>query len=254
MSVPPQVLGIVLARAGSQGVPGKHLRDLLGRPVIDHALDTAVACQKVSRLVVSSDCPQVIAAARRRFITTIRRPADLATSNASVQGSLLHATQSVEAHGYRPDIVVCFYGNVPVRPVGGVDRAIDLMTTTGCDSVRSFIPVGKFHPGWMSKIDDAGQVEALRPGSIDRRQDLEPLFIHDGSVLVISRQSLERGVTSPADPHAMFGDNRRGIQIGESESIEIDRELDLSIAEALLKRRGIRAMTTRASTQPLLAA
>ena len=245
MNNPYQVLGIVLARAGSQGVPGKHLREILGRPVIEYTLDAAVSSRRVTRLVVSSDCERVMDAARRRFVQTVRRPDALATNNASVQDALLHATLIIESRGFRPDAVVCFYGNVPVRPIGGIDRAIDMLIDTGCDSVRSFVPVGKFHPGWMSKLDAQGVVEPLRPGSIDRRQNLEPLFVHDGSVLVMRRDALQRGIETPTDPHAMFGDDRRGFTIADTDSIEVDREVDLAVAEALLRQRGYHDRSAR---------
>ena len=142
------------ARAGSVGLPNKHLLPLLGRPVISYTLDHAAGAARLSRVVVSSDCPLV-----RRFgvvagFDAVIRPAALATSEASVQDVMLHALDAVEAADgtFKADALVVLYGNVPVRPAGAIDRAIELLERTGCDSVRSFCPVGKWHPAWMSRL------------------------------------------------------------------------------------------------------
>ncbi len=233
------VLGVILARGGSLGLTGKHLRLLLGRPVIDYTIDHAAEARSLTRVVVTSDCPQVRKCASARLLTTIARPASLATDTASVQSVLLHAMDEVEQRtAWRAGAVVILYGNVPLRPVGAIDACVGKLIATGCDSVRTFCGVGKWHPGWMSRLD-GDVVHACRPGSIDRRQDLEALYLHDGGCVAMSRASLERGRATPADPHAMFGEDRRGIIVGEGETVEVDCERDLFIAEAVLRQRGV---------------
>src|SRR3954470_1468977 len=234
---PMIVLGVVLARAGSVGLSNKHLLPLLGRPVISYTLEHAAEAKRLARVVVSSDCPLV-----RRFgvvagFDQVVRPAALATSKASVQDVMLHALDAAEANGtFRADALVVLYGNVPVRPAGVIDQAIDLLERTGCDSVRSFCPVGKWHPAWMSRLK-GDRVEPLRPGSIHRRQDLEPLFLHDGAVVAVSRESMLRGRADPSDPHAFFGVGRRGFLVEPGETVEIDCRRDLLLAEAVLRER-----------------
>lgn len=241
---PFQVLGVVIARAGSQGLTNKHARPLLGRRVIDYTLDEALTAGSLDRVVVSSDCPTTLLAARERFVQSVQRPASLATDTASVQSVLLHTLETMESQSnFRPDAIVLLYGNVPVRPAGAIDRCVHHLRASRCDSVRTFCPVGKWHPAWMNRLVEgpAGEldkVQPLRPGSIHRRQDLEPAFLHDGACVAMSRASLVRGRTWPDDPHAMFGTDRRGIRTGEGEAVEIDCERDLLLAEAILARRG----------------
>jgi CMP-N-acetylneuraminic acid synthetase len=230
-----QTLGIILARAGSVGLKNKHLLPLLGKPVIAYSFDHACAARRIDRVIVSSDCPQILKLARQYGLDAIRRPAHLATSEASVQDAMLHAMRGVEAdESFQSDAVVVLYGNVPVRSPGVIDRAIDLLEETRCDSVRSFCPVGKWHPGWMCKLE-GDHVSALRPGSIHRRQDLEPLFLHDGAVVAVSRESMLLAEDHPDDPHAFFGVDRRAIETSMGETVEIDHQRDLYWAEAVLR-------------------
>ena len=78
----------------------------------------------------------------------------------------------------------------------------------------------------------------LQPGSIHRRQDLEPLFLHDGAVVAVSRNSMLRGRENPNDPHAFFGQDRRGIRTEMGETVEIDHLRDLFWAESVLRSTG----------------
>ena len=240
------VLGVILARAGSQGLAGKHLLPLLGRPVIDYTFEHARAASLLSKVIVSSDCRQILAAAREAGLGAVERPAQLATSDASVQDVMLHALEAVEASSrFRADGLVVLYGNVPVRGRGVIDRAIEMLARTGCDSVRSFSPVGKWHPAWMAEL--AGEkIVPLQANSIHRRQDLKPLYLHDGAVVAVSRASMLRGRTMPDDPHAFFGVDRRGFAVEPGETVEIDHQRDLYWAEAVLRDAAARDLAADA--------
>lgn len=230
-------LGVILARAGSQGLANKHLLPLLDRSVIGHTFNHVRESKLLTKIVVSTDCPQVRMLAKAEGFETIERPRELATSEASVQAVVLHAMFTTESRwGQCADALAVIYGNVPVRPPGVFDQAIEMLRTTKCDSVRSFCPVGKWHPAWMSKLD-GDRVEALRPGSIHRRQDLETLYLHDGAVVAVSRTSMLRGEVHPEDPHAFFGTDRRGFVTGVGQTIEIDERRDLYWAEAVLREQ-----------------
>jgi CMP-N-acetylneuraminic acid synthetase len=233
-----QTLGVILARAGSQGLRNKHLLPLLGRPVIAYTFDHVRESHRLSKIVVSTDCPQIQKLAQREGFATIARPPQLASSDASVQDAMLHAMDEIEnASTFHADALVVIYGNIPVRGDGVFDRAIDMLQKTNCDSVRSFCPVGKWHPAWMSSFD-GDRVVQNSPGSIHRRQDLTPMFLHDGAVVAVSRSSMLRGKQHPHDPHAFFGVDRRGFETAMGETVEIDHLRDLYWAEAVLRERG----------------
>ena len=231
------VLGVILARAGSRGLPDKHLQPLCGKAVIEYTFDHAGQSRLLNTTVVSTDCPKIRQLARSGGFQVIDRPAQLATADASVQDVMLHAMDWMESRGKpRADALVVLYGNVPIRPQGVIDRALELLGKTNCDSVRSFCPVGKWHPAWMCWLE-GDRAEPLVPGSIHRRQDLTPLFLHDGAVVAVSRDSLLRGRENPDDPHAFFGIDRRGIATEPGQTVEIDQLGDLFLAEAILRQR-----------------
>lgn len=225
-----RTLGVILARAGSRGLPDKHLLPVAGRPMISWTFDHVHASRRLDRTIVSSDCPRVLALARSHGFATVKRPAAIATDDASVQDVLLHA---LDATGESFDAVATLYGNVPVRPAGVIDEAIALLESSGCDSVRSFCPVSKWHPAWMSTLDGDRAI-AHRPGSIHRRQDLEPLFLHDGAIVASSIASMEAGRANRGDPHAFFGVDRRAVRTEFGGAVEVDTRRDWLLASAIL--------------------
>lgn len=241
-------LAIILARAGSVGLANKHLRLLGSRPVICHTFEHARAARMLTRVCVTTDCPIIRRFALAEGFDIVERPRELATSDASVQDVMLHALRTIESRHpqFRADALVTLYGNVPVRPAGVIDRALELLKESACDSVRSFCPVGKWHPAWMSHLD-GDRVIPLHAGSIHRRQDLTPTFLHDGAVVAVSRASMLRGEIMPHDPHAFFGVDRRGIQTEVGETIEIDHIRDLYWAEAVFRDKAGTAEMNRLS-------
>ena len=140
--------------------------------------------------------------------------------------------------------IVILYANVPIRPVvqgvGLIDRALDTLARTGCDSVQSYAPVGKFHPWWTARVNGrTGEVSpwqgrVLNHG-IFRRQELPPAFVPDGGVIALTCAALfcERG--APPGPHAFFGRDRRGIANAEGSVVDIDSPVDLLVADAVLR-------------------
>lgn len=237
MAVSMNVLGVILARAGSKGLPGKCTRDLLGKPVIRYTFDHVAASKRLTAALLSTDSEPAKALARMAEIVVIDRPAELATDSATVDAAARHAVECWEStHNLTVDIVVLLYGNIPIRADGLIDRAVDQLIRTGADSVRSVAPVSTQHPDWLHRLE-GDRMSQLRPNSIYRRQDLEPLFYHDGAVAAVTRQALFGALKTPNDHQAFLGRDRRALVQRPEESVDIDEPIDLRLAEAVLLAR-----------------
>jgi len=231
------VLGVIIARAGSRGLPGKCVRDLLGKPVITYTFDHARASGLLTAVVFTTDSAPAKALAQEAGIEVVDRPADLATDIATVDAAARHAVETWESrHERRVDAAALLYGNIPVRPDGLIDRAIDHLRRSGADSVRSVALVTKQHPDWVHRLDDDRMIQ-FRPNSIYRRQDLEPLYYHDGAVAVVTREALFGALKTPDDHQLFLGEDRRAIVVGSEDSVDIDSPVDLYLAEAILRAK-----------------
>ena len=274
-------MAIILARAGSKGVPGKNIAMVGGRPCIAWTIEAAQRAAGVSRVVVSSDDPRALAVALDMGAMPLRRPAGLAGDTARVDDAARHAAEEATWHG-RPGhsaigerggreaggtqdrrladasgspglatprmagdgqaTFVILYANVPVRPPDLIDRALRLLWTSGCDSVQSYAPVGKHHPWWTARLAEGGGVapwegDVLNHG-VFRRQDLPAAVVPDGGIIALTRAALMLEVPGVTPgPHAFFGRDRRGVMTREGDVVDIDSEVDLIVADAVLSRR-----------------
>ena len=238
-----KALAVVLARAGSKGVPGKNVAPVGGRPCVAWTLDAALSSREVGRVVLSTDDARAAEVARGMGVGVVERPAELAGDLVRVDDAARHAVSDVERGGRLAAAapIVVLYGNVPIRPEGLIDRAVVLMRETGCDSVQSYAPVGKHHPWWTVVVGDRGDVRAWDGGELFhgcyRRQDLPPAHVPDGGVMVVSRASLMEGTPGVSGPHGFLGRVRRGVVNPEGSVVDIDSRYDLLVADAMLRDR-----------------
>ncbi|MEM1210157.1 MAG: acylneuraminate cytidylyltransferase family protein [Planctomycetota bacterium] len=235
---------LVLARAGSKGLPDKNITPLASKPLLawtlDHAQATADALANRTLVALSTDSPHYLDLAKQHHpdTATILRPADLASDAATVDAAARHAVTTLEAERDTTFThVAILYANVPLRPADLTARAIAKLLDTGCDSVQSLCPVGKHHPYWMKTLaGDSGDV--LTPyvdNAVYRRQDLPPVYQLDGGVLAVTRDSLF--TTADGQPHAFLGQDRRAITTAPGEVVDIDTPIDLALAAATLAAR-----------------
>ena len=231
------VLGIITARRGSRGVPGKCVRELLGKAVVCYTIEAALQSANLDKIAVTTDDPKVkniCADYESESLIVIDRPVELADDKARIDDVMRHCCLEMETrYEYKADIVALLYANIPVRADGIIDSAIDHLIKTGADSVQTLAPVGKFHPYWLYKLD-GDRASKYVDNQVYQRQDLPALYYIDGAVGVVKKDVLTAAAGSE-NPHAFWGQDRRGIIQQPHEAVDIDTYRDLLLAEATLR-------------------
>ena len=231
-----KTVAVILARAGSKGLRDKCVLPLLGRPVISYTIEHAQRCPAIQEIILTTDSEAAASIGRATGVCIVQRPAELATDTARVDASVRHAVETYEKQNGPVDAVVILYGNVPIRADGVIAKCVELLERSGGSSVRTVAPVTKQHPDWIHRLN-GDRMEQFRPNSIHRRQELEPLYYHDGAVIAVTRQSLFSSAALGDDPHAFFGPDRRAVVQQPEDAVDIDTAIDLALAEAVLKHR-----------------
>jgi len=228
-----ELLAIVPARGGSKGIPRKNLRLLAGRPLLSYTIDAALRASHVGRVIVSTDDDEIAAiAVASGAEVPFRRPAALGTDDATTFAVVRHALETLMAQDGRvaPGIVV-LQPTSPLRTAAHIDAAIDLWLRTRADSVVALRQIE--HPlEWAVSLGADARVAPLSPveGTPTRRQDAAIAYWPNGA-LYVSRTA---GVLGR---DALLGPDTRGYVMTAEDSIDIDGELDLLLAEAILSRR-----------------
>ena len=222
-----RILCVVPARGGSKGVPGKNLRTVAGKPLLVWTVEQALAARPALDVVVSTDDEQIAEAARAAGAAVpFLRPPELAQDTTPTEPVVRHALEAARAAGAAPEAVMLLQATSPVRLPGTIDRAVAEFEATGVDSLVGVVPQAPFlwTPG---ERPTAAYDVTARP----RRQDLTPeaMRYRETGSLYLTRSWVYDEL-----------DNRIGGRVGlfvmdEVEGSDVDTELDLLVAEQILR-------------------
>jgi N-acylneuraminate cytidylyltransferase len=208
-------------------VPGKNLRTVAGKPLLVWTVEQALAARPALDVVVSTDDEQIAEVARAAGAAVpFLRPAELALDTTPTEPVVRHALEAARATGAAPDAVMLLQATSPVRLPGTIDRAVAEFEATGVDSLVGVVPQAPFlwTPG---EQPTAAYDVTARP----RRQDLTPeaMRYRETGSLYLTRSWVYDEL-----------DNRIGGRVGlfvmdEVEGSDVDTELDLLVAEQILR-------------------
>lgn len=230
-----KVLGLIPARGGSKGLPGKNIRHLCGRPLIAWTIDAARASRCLDAVVVSTDDDGIAAiAASHGAEVPFGRPAELAGDNASSIDVVIHAIDLLAAAGRVFDLVVLLEPTSPLREASDIDNGLSRMLSLGASAVVSVCRAESAHPAFMYRQrPDARLVPFMeqQPTGL-RRQEIEPLFFLEGT-LYASRIDVLKAKRS------FYHEDTIAYEVPKWKSLEIDDLDDFLMVEALAKHKGL---------------
>jgi CMP-N-acetylneuraminic acid synthetase len=228
-----RVLGLVPARGGSKGVARKNIRLLGGKPLLRYTAESALGARRLARVVLTTDDAEIARiGADCGLEVPFLRPASLATDETPMIPVVHHALDTLGAAGDEFDAVCLLQPTNPFRRSEDIDGAIQLLDSTGSDSVISFVDAGERHPARMKYIDPDGRVvdpPFAEASEGQRRQDLPKIYLREGSIYVTRTAVLMQG--------SFKGRDCRGWIVPDERACNIDTPFDLFIAEQILSAR-----------------
>jgi len=232
-----KVLGLIPARGGSKGVPGKNIKPLAGIPLIEYAIAAALNSKLLTNVVVSTDSPDIArisekAGAEVPFI----RPDYLATDDSATIDLVIHAVDFLHDTGRDYEAICLLQPTSPFRPDGFIDKAVKKFIKSGSDSLITVLPLPeKFNPHWIFEISSTDSLR-LATGEdkiIKRRQDLPPAYYRDGSIY-LTRISVIK------EMHSLYGRSIGYVVSDQMYHVNIDNSEDWLKAEetAIVLQKG----------------
>lgn len=224
----------ICARGGSKGVPGKNLRPLLGRPLLAHSIEQALAAGLFDTVAVSSDSDDILEAGLQAGATmAVRRPPDLASDTAGKLPAIVHCAATAEGRtGARFDLIVDLDATSPLRQVSDITGAMTLLEESGATNVITGAPARRSPYFNLVELDAAGVVRLSKgeEGAVLRRQDAPPCYDMNASIYVWRRDAFMRAP-------AVFYPDTRLFEMPEERSHDIDTELDFDFVCWLMERQ-----------------
>ena len=229
------IVGFIFARGGSQGIPGKNIRLLAGKPLIAYAIETAFQSQLIDRVVVSTDDKKIARVAQECGAEIpIVRPKELAQNNSPEWLAWQHAIRTLKEqdNGRDLDVFVSIPPTAPLRVVEDLDNCIHSFLDNNVDVVITVKKASR-HPSFnMVSIDENGYTTLVLPPSesISRRQDVSPVY-DATTVAYVANPQFIMGEKS------IFSGKIKSVIIPEERAVDIDTELDFQFAEYLVTNR-----------------
>ena len=210
-------------------MPRKNIRLLAGKPLLRYTAEAALGCKQLTRVVLTTDDQEIAAVGRECGLDVpFLRPPELARDDTPTLPVVQHAVDFLEKAGERFDAVCLLQPTAPLRRSEDIRSCIDLLESTGADSVVTVLPVPPEHnPHWVYFKTLAGflQLSTGEDSPMPRRQLLPPAFHREGSVYLVRRDVL-------MEKHSLYGSKVVGFSIEPSRSVNIDTLADWQRAEA----------------------
>lgn len=224
-------LAVIPARGGSKRLPGKNIKHLGGKPLIQWTIDAAIESGVFDRVCVSTDSDEIAAVARRCGADVpFLRPEELASDTSTTASALAHFIETFEQMEACSVSYVCLLQPTsPLRSAEDIRNADRLLMADNLDAVVSVCEME--HPIQLcNRLGPSGSLKGfIRPADNRRSQEQEVYYRLNGAIY-FCRTPVAMKLNT------LYSDNveSRAYVMDQVRSVDIDTALDFSIAETLL--------------------
>ncbi len=201
-------LAVIPVRGGSKGVPRKNIKMICGHPLVAWTIKAAQDSKLLDDFVVSTEDDEIADISQSYGAKVLKRPPELARDETISRDVLAHALLATGAKH-----AVLLQATSPIRSSGLIDRVIESFQAGTFDSMST----GFSHPLYPPH------------GVEHRRQDIEYVFVNDGSVIISTKESI-------VVKKSLFGQKAGTIITSREENIDIDEPFDFWLAEKVLEK------------------
>ena len=224
-----KICWLLVARGGSRGVPGKHLRRIGGRTLVEWKLGRALAAGATD-IVVSSDSPEIRGVAMHYGASReIIRPAELASDEATTASVVRHALETLE-ESY--DAVMLLECSSPFTRPEQYTAALAMMNEHDADLVvgmKETFP----HIAFVGERRDDSSINGIVlqfQRMARRRQDFKECWTMAGNIYLFRTEPF-------LATNDVYGGARLfGLKCDRWSAHEIDSPEDLKLAEFAYER------------------
>lgn len=229
------ILGLITARGGSKGVPGKNIKFLKGYPLIAYSIWASKLSRHIKKTIVSTDSLEIAGIAESYSAEVpFLRPKELAQDNSTDLDVIRHAIGWFsEKENLVPDLIVHIRPTTPLRDSRVIDAAIeDIMGNQAATSLRSIHELAE-PPQKMLQLGSNGFLQGFfpddpRPEYYNLSRQTFPKAYHPNGYVDIIKADFV------LNSGALHGPNILGFITPFS--VEVDRPEDFDYLEYYLSR------------------
>lgn len=218
-----KILGVITARGGSKGVPGKNIRVAHGKPLIVWSIEAGLASKYIDRLILSSDDKAIMDVAKEHGCEVpFQRDEELAKDITPSIDVVLDAI--IRCPGY--EWVVLLQPTSPLRIAKDIDDALEKCIQFDAPACVSVCET-QYSPYWVYTQKNGRLVPVLDISLVTRRQDLPKTYQLNGAIYVAKCDWLIKTKN-------FISMDTVALEMPLARSIDIDEEQDFKYFESLI--------------------
>jgi len=223
------VLAIIPARGGSKRLPGKNIKPLLGKPLINWTIEQALQCHYFDKVIVSTDCKKIAEVAKEKGASVpFIRPDSLSQDRTPSIDVVEHALDFFSLKQEYFDVLVLLEPTSPLRTAKDLNNAMTLFIDH-YDTYDALISVGKVereHPSIMKLIEEENFLKPFEKE--EKSQKAKEAFFPYG-VIYASKVSTLREMKT------FYPEKILPYCIQRWQNFEIDDEVDFLCIEKIME-------------------
>ncbi|MCE2510427.1 MAG: acylneuraminate cytidylyltransferase family protein [Alphaproteobacteria bacterium] len=223
-----RLLGLIVGRGGSKGLPQKNVLPLLGVPVVAWTVREALKSRYLDRVVISSDDDEIIAAATAAGAEApFQRPPELARDDVTLAPVILHALNALdEPYEY----AVLLQASSPLRTAEDIDAGIEKVHASGAPSCLS-VHETTAPPFQTFTFDGKEHLKAVIGDTFQelRRQEMPTTYQLNGAVCVLNAEWFRAN-------QRFWSPETVGSVMPFERAIDIDTQTDYELAQFYAER------------------
>jgi CMP-N-acetylneuraminic acid synthetase len=210
-------------RHHSQRVPQKNYRLLDGKPLYQHILTTLLAVPEITRIVVDTDSPVIVAGITEFFpaVEVIERPEELRADDVSMNTILQYDISRAPS-----DFYLQTHSTNPLLRAETLSKAIQTFLSA-YPQRDSLFSVTRLQ---TRLYDKQGRAINHDPRVLIQTQDLPPVYKENYCLYLFSADTLAKQGTRIGETPILF-------ETEPEESWDIDEEIDFKLVELMIKAR-----------------
>ena len=220
---------LIPCRGNSQGLPGKNVANLCGRPVVEWTILQALAAELSGAIWLLTDDQEAAVIGHRHPIHIIPEPADLAEGHVSMEQVMdFAANRCAAVQWHTPGVLIVLQPSSPLRLASHIGQAIQAVGIGGARSAVGCVPGHPFE--WKRNGPTANPLwhQGLGPPRRELRQDIGARFIENGSVYAVRTRDFVS---------TRFIEPIRIVEMPAWTAPQIDTREDLELVRSILGAR-----------------
>ncbi len=230
-----KIVGMIPARSGSKGFPGKNVSELCGRPLMAYSIEAALSSVYIDRVYLNSDKDSYLETGISLGALSFRRDPNLAKDETSMKDVVVDFISCLENEGNFFDAVVVLYPTYPLRRDSDIDAFIVEYMRVGTERSLIGISQPRTHPYKCYLVGDNNTPVSLLDFDVNhfyRRQQYPVCHEMNPWACVLPVNSLH---TLNAQ---LYNESTYCYVIPEdAQIVDVDCPSDLEIIETLLEKR-----------------